>query len=117
MDSMGNTIVKCSVNLPKVDCSRSATAAGIRREINHRYKVFQQESLKILIFKEKELKIYSVGTILGSRSNVVLICLAHHPQTIVKDQPLLLVPGQRSIADLKYFKMKLLKLYSLKKLN
>ncbi len=53
MDSTGNTIVKCSANHPKVDCSRSATAAGTRRDPNHRNKVFKQESLKTLIFKEK----------------------------------------------------------------
>ncbi len=29
---MGTTIVKCSANHPKVDCSRSATAAGTRRD-------------------------------------------------------------------------------------
>jgi hypothetical protein len=54
----GNTVVKCRANLPKVDCSRSATPAGIRREINHRDKVFQQESLKTLIFKEKTKNIF-----------------------------------------------------------
>jgi hypothetical protein len=52
IDSMGSTFVKCSANHPKVDCSRSATAAGTRRDTNHRNKVFKQESLELSFLKK-----------------------------------------------------------------
>jgi hypothetical protein len=55
MDRRGNTIVKCSAHHSMVNCSRSATTAGTEREINCRDKVFQQESLKLLFFKENKL--------------------------------------------------------------
>ncbi len=41
-----NTVVGNSPHHPKLDYSRLATAAGTMREINHRDKVFQQETLK-----------------------------------------------------------------------
>ncbi len=55
MDRRGNTIVKCSAHHSMVDFSRSAAAAGTEREINCRDKVFQQEALKLLFFKENKL--------------------------------------------------------------
>jgi hypothetical protein len=61
MDSRGrgNTVVKGTANLPKVDCSRSATAAGTRRDINHSNKVFQKESLKLSFSKKITKNIFN----------------------------------------------------------
>jgi hypothetical protein len=47
MDSRGNTIIKYLDHRPKDNCSRSATAAGTRREMKRRDKVLQQDSLKL----------------------------------------------------------------------
>jgi hypothetical protein len=55
MDRRGNTIVKCSAHHSMVDFSRSAAAAGTRKEINYRVKVFQIKTCKMLFFEENKI--------------------------------------------------------------